>query len=167
MLPLNEGFAAAASRDARVLVLGSLPGLRSIAAGEYYAHPRNAFWLIVEELFAIPRSAPYHVRIEKLNGAGIGLWDVLHASRRQGSLDAKIDAASAVANDLQGFLNDHPRIELLAFNGKVAAQLFDRHVSAGLLATQLRRITLPSTSPAHAAMTVDEKLRHWRQIKIS
>ncbi|MGB5580655.1 MAG: DNA-deoxyinosine glycosylase [Woeseia sp.] len=161
--PVAQGFAAAARHDARVLVLGSLPGVKSIIAGEYYAHPRNAFWEIVEDLYAIPRAIPYKTRIVKLNARGIALWDVLGASRRKGSLDSAIDAASAVPNDFAKFFARHPRVELVAFNGKTAARLYRRHVAGQLSERQAEFVTLPSTSPAHAAISYAEKLRQWQE----
>lgn len=161
---MAQGFAAAARHDARVLVLGSLPGVQSIAAGEYYAHPRNAFWNIVEDLYAIGRAIPYATRIEQLNARGIALWDVLGASRRKGSLDAAIDAASAVPNDFAAFFASYPRVELVAFNGKTAARLYRQHVASRVSERQAEFMTLPSTSPAHAAMSYAEKLKCWQKI---
>ncbi len=162
--PLAEGFAAATQPAARVLVLGSLPGVKSIRAGEYYAHPRNAFWSIIEALLGIPRALPYATRIRKLNAAGIALWDVLQASRRAGSLDSAIDRASAKPNDIAGFLAGHPRIELIAFNGKTAASLFARHIAPHCDLATLRTLALPSTSPAHAALSFAGKLSAWQEI---
>ena len=162
--PVARGFAAAASADARLLILGSLPGVRSIDAGEYYAHPRNAFWHIIEVLFAIPRAENYTTRIAMLNANGIALWDVLQASRRKGSLDSSIERASAVPNDFTRFFAAHPHIETVAFNGGAAAKLFGKHVAETIDNPSLRLLPLPSTSPAHAAMSLAEKLAAWRKI---
>src|SRR5210317_1751806 len=96
----SEGFAPVARGDARVLVLGSLPGARSIAEQQYYAHPQNAFWPIMRELFMI--DGDYAARCDQLRENGIALWDVLRSSVRPGSMDADIQLGSAVANDLRG-----------------------------------------------------------------
>lgn len=159
----SEGFPPVAGPGARVLVLGSLPGRRSLRDGEYYAHPRNAFWRLVDDLLRIPRTLPYVERTAKLAGSGVALWDVLHSSVRPGSLDARIDMATARANDFATFLQAHPGVELIAFNGRKAADLFARLVQPDLAAAP-REVTLPSTSPAHAAMPYEEKRRHWSQL---
>ena len=118
----SEGFPPVARPDARILVLGSLPGRKSIAASEYYAHPQNSFWRIVHELFGI--AGDYNERCTCLNDCKLALWDVLRASVRRGSLDADIQQDSASANDFSLFLRAHENIELIGFNGKKAEQLF-------------------------------------------
>ena len=154
------GFAPVARRDARVLVLGSLPGLRSIAVHEYYAHPQNAFWPIMGELLGARGS--YEERCAALLKSGIALWDVLASSVRPGSLDASIETESAEINDFARFFSRHGDIELICFNGQKAAQMFARAVLPGLAGSGFRTQTLPSTSPAYAAMTYDRKLLQWR-----
>jgi double-stranded uracil-DNA glycosylase len=160
----SSGFPAIARSDARVLILGSLPGLVSLAQGEYYAQPRNAFWRIMEALFAIPVSAPYAQRTQQLVQNRIALWDVCAAASRVGSsLDAKINLASVVPNDFVAFFAAHPSIRLICFNGATAEKLYLRLVQPGLSSTTrgipYRR--LPSTSPAHA-ITPEMKLQTWR-----
>ena len=123
----SEGFPPVARSDARVLILGSLPGRRSIAEQQYYAHPRNAFWAIMKALFGI--EGDYEDRLEQLLDHRIALWDVLSCSVRPGSLDAQIKLDSACANDFATFLKGHADIRLIAFNGKKAEQLFDRFVA--------------------------------------
>ena len=154
----SEGFPPLTSVDAKVLVLGSLPGRQSIAAQQYYAHPRNAFWRIIEDTYGI--RGQYADRCQALVAAGIALWDVLHASVRPGSLDADIDVNTAQANDFEAFMQAHERIEAIVFNGKKAEALFRRLVSARSLLT-LRLQVLPSTSPAYAAMPYERKLSAW------
>ena len=154
-----EGFPPIAAPDARVLVLGSLPGERSIAAQQYYAHPRNAFWPIMQALFGI--RGGYERRCAGLNAHRIALWDVLASSIRPGSLDARIDLDSARVNDFAGFLAAHRQLERIVFNGKKAAQLFRRFVE--LPDDSFDLIDLPSTSPAYAALPFSGKLGAWRE----
>lgn len=158
-----KGFPPIAGRDARVLVLGSMPGVASLAAREYYAHPRNAFWPIAGELLGFDARAPYARRKRALVAAGVALWDVVGSCRRKGSLDAAIDERSIRVNDFAGFLARHPRITRVCFNGRKAADAWRRHVSARLPAgRKLDRRLLPSTSPAHAGMSYRRKLASWR-----
>ena len=158
----SEGFPPVARADARVLVLGSLPGARSIAEQQYYAHPQNAFWPIMRELFGIDGS--YASRCNQLMENRVALWDVLQSSVRPGSMDADIQLGSAVANDFRGFLGEHAGIRLIAFNGKKAQQLFGRFVGADDLAGDIVRLGLPSTSPAYASMPFSGKLAAWRTV---
>jgi TDG/mug DNA glycosylase family protein len=153
------GFAPIARQDARILVLGSLPGQKSLTEQEYYAHPQNAFWPIMKEIFAVTGS--YAERCACLMHHELAVWDVLQSSVRPGSLDADIRQETAMANDFEAFLREHPRIQGIAFNGKKAQQLFRRMVCIEDFG-DLRMIELPSTSPAHAAMTFESKLDLWK-----
>ena len=156
----SQGFPPIARPDARVLILGSLPGARSIAEQQYYAHPQNAFWRIMRELFGI--EGDYGSRCKQLAGHRIALWDVLHSSVRPGSLDSAIQLDSVVTNDFATFFIEHPRVRLIAFNGRKAEQLFVRNVGDVVPDTRIPRISLPSTSPAYAAMPFSGKLAAWR-----
>lgn len=157
--PLN-GFPPLLGASPRLLVLGTLPGAASLAAGEYYAHPRNAFWPIMGALFGAHPALPYAERTRCLTEAGVALWDVLARAVRPGSLDAAIDPASAVANPIAELLATHPGIGVVVFNGGAAERLFHRHVLPTLTRTPaLRRA--PSTSPAYAGMRAGEKLAAW------
>ena len=157
----SEGFSPIAGADARVLVLGSLPGQRSIAEQQYYAHPQNVFWPIMRELFGIEGS--YADRCEQLVINRIALWDVLQSSLRPGSMDAKIRVDTARANDFEGFLAAYPGIRLIAFNGRKAEALFAKFVNIKAPGDSIQRVGLPSTSPAYAAMSFSGKLALWRQ----
>jgi hypoxanthine-DNA glycosylase len=158
-----RSFPPVARRDAHTLILGSMPGAASLAAGRYYAHPRNAFWRIVADLLGFAAEAPYPERKRALQGAGIALWDVLHSCVREGSLDTRIDDASEVAHDFRAFFRTHPRIERVFFNGAKAEASFRRHVVPGLRhSPSMHR--LPSTSPAHAALDEGRKRAAWRAI---
>lgn len=159
---LSVGFPPIARADARVLVLGSLPGRRSLETGQYYAHPRNAFWPIMQSLASA--SGSYEQRCERLMDAGIAVWDVLHAAMRSGSLDAKISLKTAQANDFKSFLSQHMSIECIGFNGRKAEALFRQQVGPWLGVEIQRACLLPSTSPAHAALSVGEKARIWRSM---
>jgi hypoxanthine-DNA glycosylase len=155
-----QGFPPIARADARILILGSLPGRRSIEEQQYYAHPQNAFWRIMRELYGADGS--YGARCARLADNGIAVWDVLHSSVRPGSMDADIQLGSAAANDFGDFFSRHPHVVLIAFNGTKAAQLFSRFVTAEA-ATGIRRVGLPSTSPAYASIPFSGKLAAWRE----
>lgn len=155
-----DGFAAIAGADAAVLVLGSLPGRRSIDAVEYYAHPQNAFWEIMCNLYGIEGS--YEQRCAGLIENGIALWDVLASSVRPGSLDASIETNTATANDLVGFFAAHADIRLVVFNGRKAQQLFRRFVAVDIQCHDIEFKVLPSTSPAYAALPFSGKLEAWK-----
>lgn len=151
-------------RDARVLVLGSMPGTASLRAGRYYAHPRNHFWGILGACLGFSADAPYAARLAALRRAGVALWDVARRCRRRGSLDADIEGRSVEANDVAGLLAHCPRLHTVLFNGHAPEVLFRRHVlpRLGVRAAGLRLATMPSTSPAHAALRAEAKLRVWR-----
>jgi hypoxanthine-DNA glycosylase len=161
----SAGFAPIARADARVLVLGSLPGRMSLARQQYYAQPRNAFWSIVGELSGFDPALDYEARQQCLLERRIALWDVCAAAVRPGSLDAHIQRHSVVPNEFEPFLAAHRQIRCLCFNGVTAASLFDRLVWPTLPAPwqALPRIRLPSTSPAHAGMSYARKLAAWRE----
>jgi TDG/mug DNA glycosylase family protein len=152
-------FGPVADGRARVLILGTMPGVASLAAGQYYAHPRNLFWDLMGDFFGAGRDLPYRRRLAALRRAGVALWDVVAECERPGSLDA--DIRRERANDVAGLLRRCPRIEAVVFNGQLAARLFRRH--ARDLPRPVRLLTLPSTSPAHAARSLSEKRRRWRQ----
>jgi hypoxanthine-DNA glycosylase len=156
-----------ANRDARVLVLGTLPGPESLRRQQYYGQPRNAFWKIMGELYGAGPEVPYRRRLQVLKQSRVALWDVCHRAYREGALDADIDPASVVPNDIKGFLELHPGIRLICCNGQTAGRLYERRIWPGLSPGQqaIRREILPSTSPAHAAMRFDEKLRRWEIVR--
>jgi hypoxanthine-DNA glycosylase len=159
-----QGFPPVASASAHTLILGSMPGQASLRAGQYYAHPRNAFWPIVSELLGVTAGASYAARTRALKSAGFALWDVLQSCQRQGSLDAHIQPQSGTVNDFQQFLRAHRRVARIYFNGATAETMFTRRVLPALDGVCARLIRLPSTSPAHAALSFAEKLEAWRDI---
>jgi hypoxanthine-DNA glycosylase len=160
----SVGFPPVARPNARTLILGSLPGEESLRRRQYYAKPHNRFWWIMEEIVGARPELSYDARLERLLSARIALWDVCASAARAGSLDSNIVQASVVANDFSAFLCGHSGIELICFNGGGAERLFGRLVLPRLAATQagIPRVRLPSTSPAHAGMRAEEKLRLWR-----
>lgn len=151
--------------DARLLILGSMPGVRSLEAQQYYAQPRNAFWSIMGEMIGVDPGQPYGVRLEILKRNRTALWDVLKSCHRPGSLDAAIRMADAVPNDFAQLLATHPTITHVFFNGVAAAGLFERLVVAKGPAPgrSITYGTLPSTSPANARMRLEEKVAVWRE----
>jgi hypoxanthine-DNA glycosylase len=151
-----EGLPPRVTADTRVLVLGSFPSAASLAAGRYYAHPRNQFWKLVGA--AIGRALDeldYEQRVIELNQMGIGLWDVIGRCRRRGSLDGNIREPEY--NDFAALAARCPHLELACFNGKTAARHI-AHLQAHGLATRV----LPSSSPANT-QPVSEKLNAWTQ----
>ena len=166
---ISKGFPPIARGDARVLVLGSLPSKASIRAREYYAHPRNAFARLDQVVVcrrAVRDHLPRHgtLRCRALEECGIAVWDVLKSSMRPGSLDADIDMESAVPNDFEGFFSCHGQVRLVCFNGRKAQDMFRRFVRPELSQQHLGYALLPSTSPAHAALTLAGKVDAWRGI---
>jgi hypoxanthine-DNA glycosylase len=159
----SHGFAPVSRTDARVLVLGSLPGQVSLRERQYYAQSRNDFWKIMGALVGASPERAYADRLRALKAHRIALWDVCASAQRPGSLDASIRHATVVANDFAAFFRTHPRIRLICFNGRKAADLYRRFVLPGLPkpSQAIRCEPLPSTSPAHAAMRFEQKLARW------
>jgi double-stranded uracil-DNA glycosylase len=155
-------FAPVARADARVLILGSMPGAASLAAQQYYAHPHNQFWTIMGALCGAGLDLPYRRRLERLQGCGVALWDVFESCSRPGSLDAAIDHATAVPNDILGVLRRCPAIRRICCNGTTAYVAFRRHFGAELLPRAIELQRLPSTSPANASWRPARKLDAWR-----
>jgi double-stranded uracil-DNA glycosylase len=162
-----QGFRPVATPGARVLVLGTLPGTMSLAMSQYYAQPRNAFWPIMGSLFGAFPVLAYRERLRLLKLNRLALWDVCRSAYREGALDASIEARSIVPNDFATFFRSHRRIELICFNGQTAGKLFRRLVLPGLpaQAQRIAQVTLPSTSPAHAAMRLEQKLEQWEIVR--
>jgi hypoxanthine-DNA glycosylase len=162
----SRGFPPIAAPDARVLILGSLPGQVSLARRQYYAQPQNAFWRIMDALFDAGPAVPYDERTRRLIAHRVAVWDVCKAATREGSLDASIEPHSIVVNDFRAFFRGHPGLELVCTNGGTATRLFRQRVLPRLAtgAGAMRLEPLPSTSPAHAAMRFEHKLARWREI---
>jgi hypoxanthine-DNA glycosylase len=154
-------FQPIARPDARILILGSLPGQMSLRLGQYYGQPRNAFWRIMAAIFGFAPNLPYDERVAALERQRIAAWDVCASAFRPGSLDSNI--SQVVVNDFQSFFAAHPAIRLICFNGKAAENLYRTKVLPNLPAAMARMETrkLPSTSPANAGIPFEQKLFQW------
>ena len=164
-MPHCESFPPLLGPQPRVLVLGSMPGTASLAAREYYAHPRNAFWPIMGELVGAGLSLSYVPRTRRLTVSGIALWDVLARCEREGSLDTAIDRSSEHPNAVAALIRQHPSLRAVFLNGSKPHAAFRRHVVPGLdgdLCGHLHIEQLPSTSPANARLSLADKVAAWR-----
>jgi TDG/mug DNA glycosylase family protein len=162
---LLTSMPAVASSDPRTLILGSMPGVLSLRSGEYYAHPRNRFWRIVEDVFDIRRVEPYSARTTCLSMTGVALWDVLKHCSRVGSLDSSIVSGSEVPNDVIDFLQGHSGIDRVVFNGRKAARAFRQFVEPNLprsISRKLRMVEAPSTSAANTRVVYSMLVEAWR-----
>lgn len=151
-------FPPIVDHNSRMLILGTMPGKESLLRGEYYAHPRNAFWRIMFSLFGQPYSDNYQIKKELLLDQSIALWDVLKVCERHSSLDS--DIAVEEPNDFSNFFIQYPKIETIFFNGQPAARFFKKYASAH----GKPDFVLPSTSPAHA-VSMEYKLSKWSVVK--
>jgi hypoxanthine-DNA glycosylase len=154
--PLLTGFPPAMHPDARLLILGSFPGEASLAAQQYYAHPRNQFWRLLSAVLGDDLvQLDYPARLHALARHRIGLWDVIIACEREGSLDASIRRPQIA--DFAILQQSFPQLQTVAFNGKISGRFAPRFDAAGF-----RTLVLPSSSPANAQLSFDEKLVNWR-----
>lgn len=157
---MKTGLQPIAGEDAAVLILGTFPGEQSLAAGQYYAHPRNLFWDMLDEICGAGRQQPYEKRCEILISRRIAVWDVLQACDRDGSADGSI--RQPVVNDFATFFGNH-HCRTVFFNGQLAFKLFTKHVNPDHFKNRELAV-LPSTSPAYAGMPVVDKCRRWSKI---
>jgi len=144
-----------------ILILGSMPSQISLAEQRYYANPANAFWWLMAQLIGFPLDLTYTQRSQCLTNAGYAIWDVLQDCEREGSLDSNIVRASEQPNDIEALLSDNPSVKKIGFNGRAAQTIFKRHNKLASRTLPLRQCLLPSTSPAHASMTKQQKLQAW------
>jgi len=160
-------FAPIVKPDAGILILGSMPGQRSLSANQYYAHPQNAFWHIIGRLLQFdPKLLNYTEKTNTLKSANIALWDVLHSCQRKGSLDTNIEPQSQIVNDFQTFFRNYNRIRYVFFNGGKAEACFRRYVMRDIPLDSLLLTRLPSTSPANARLSFEQKCDRWLQMLI-
>ncbi|BCN93472.1 DNA-deoxyinosine glycosylase [Thiomicrorhabdus immobilis] len=156
-----QGFEYISAQNPHWMILGTMPSVESLNQAFYYAHPRNAFWPIMHSL----TQRPINTQQEKerlIKQAGLVLWDVLQSCQRQGSLDS--DIKEPQANDFESLLSENPTIKTICFNGKKAEQLFKRHVlKRQRIPQEITYIVLPSTSPANATITVEDKWLFWQE----
>ena len=160
-----KSFDPIAAPDARVLILGSIPSRLSLEHNQYYAHPQNRFWPIMVKLFGTGDEQDYTARTTMLIKARVALWDTLQFAERSGSLDSAIVPASEIPNDIAGFLRTHQQIHAIVFNGTKAETVFRKHTGNTIPANRnITYLRMPSTSPANAATSYDDKLQTWRQL---
>lgn len=161
-----EGFEPIADTKAKILILGSMPSEVSLQKQEYYGHERNAFWPIMKSVLNTDtaiKNDNYERRKNMLIENNIAVWDVLKSCFREGSLDTAIKMNSIQINDFNCFFLAHPAIKTVLFNGAKTEAIFSRHVVIGRdYADLLEYKRLPSTSPAHAAMTLQQKTEVWK-----
>lgn len=156
-------FEPIADPHAKILILGSIPGNRSLIAGEYYAHKHNVFWKIMADLLHFELNSSYEIKVQMLKSAHIALWDVLKSCKRVGSLDSNILPNSQTVNNLQYFFQQHQLISKVCFNGGKAENCFNRYVANTIRGNSKQFIKLPSTSPANASISYGEKLKLWQE----
>ncbi len=156
-------FPPVADAKARVLILGSMPGRRSLELNQYYAHKQNSFWRIIGDIAGFDPKLDYEGKLSGMQQAGIALWDVLHSCVRPGSADSAIEQGTRVPNDFAGLFNECPGIRLVCFNGGEAEKSYQRYVLPWLDDDRRRYVRLPSTSPAYAVMSFEQKLARWRE----
>jgi TDG/mug DNA glycosylase family protein len=155
---LRAGFPPVLAPDTRILILGSFPGEASLAAQQYYAHPRNQFWRLLSAILGEDLvSLPYEERLKRLQAHGIGLWDVIDVCAREGSLDTAIRHAQA--NDFSVLKHQCPALQRVCFNGKTSGKFEPQFAAAGF-----ETLVLPSSSPANAQLTFEEKLAVWEKM---
>ena len=140
-----RGFKPLLGSEPHTLILGKMPSQMSLQKQQYYAHPRNAFWWVMSEIFEFSQHLPYSDRVSQLTHSQIAVWDVLLDCVRPGSLDSKIELHSELANDFAGFLEANPDIKLIAFNGRAAEKIFMRRCADPFL-EYLEGKTLPAVA---------------------
>jgi hypoxanthine-DNA glycosylase len=163
-----SGFPAIADKNAKLLVLGSMPSETSLQKQQYYGHQHNAFWPIMLSLFIEQpnhETLDYSQRKQLLIKNNIAVWDVLQSCHRQGSLDTAIKMDSIITNNFYHFFDSHSAISKVFFNGAKAEVMYKKHILPIINKkfSTLEYCRLPSTSPAHAAMTLKEKTAIWQK----
>jgi len=153
---LKRSFAPIENNEITVLILGTMPGERSLADQQYYAHPQNRFWRVIAKIAGRPAPDRYEDKVTMLLETGIGLWDVILNAERKGSLDSNIK--NEHPNDLDKFIETHPSLKAVAFNGKGAEKLYSKYFTRK---ANIHYISLPSTSPANAIFTLEKLSKEW------
>ncbi len=156
---LKTSFDPISNLDTIVLILGTMPGDKSLELGEYYGHSRNRFWKIISKITGNPLPLTYEDKKKLLIKSKIGVWDVAHKANRKGSLDSAIE--NEQPNDLEGFISRHKNLKVIGFNGIKSKELFEKYFDKK---SDLKYISLPSTSPANTGIDFDNICKLWRQI---
>lgn len=163
-----ESFAPLLGKKLHTLVLGTMPGQKSLTLRQYYAHPRNALWPILCSIstneapcYSIHQTLSYEQRCQLVTDEGFGLWDVLASCVRPGSLDGSIVRTSEIPNPIHTLVAQHPELDRIVCNGRTAQTLFDRHIKPQLKIPLPEIVSVPSTSPAMATLSLEEKYATW------
>ncbi|MBI3135186.1 MAG: DNA-deoxyinosine glycosylase [Bacteroidetes bacterium] len=156
---LKFSFEPVATPHAQILILGSLPGDRSIAENEYYAHPANRFWKVIAGVFDCPLPATYDAKKALLLSKHIALWDTAFSAKRDGSSDSRI--VHEIPNNIPAFIQNHLHLQKVIFNGQKAEALYRKYFTPD---PALRYTTLPSTSPANAQIQLPQLIETWKKV---
>lgn len=158
-----KSFSPIIDSFARTLILGTMPGAESLQANQYYANRRNAFWRIMGGVLGFSENITYNEKVEALMSNKVALWDVMHSCERSGSLDANIKQATIELNDFVSLFQNYRNIVTILFNGAKAEQEYMKLAFPKLSveAKEIKILRLPSTSPAMASISFDEKLKLW------
>lgn len=157
----KTSFPPISNENTRILILGSLPGDKSLELAEYYGHPRNRFWKILSAITNKELPTTYAEKKEFLSKCGIGVWDVAHKATRNGSMDSAMKDEEP--NDLEAFIANHKNLTTIGFNGKKAEVLFNKFFKRN---SGLRYVSLPSSSPANAGINFENICTCWKQLNI-
>ncbi len=155
----KTSFDPISNAETTILVLGTLPGDKSLELSEYYGHPRNRFWKIISTITDNDLPLTYADKKTLLLKTKIGIWDVAHKANRKGSLDSAIEGEEP--NDLDSFIARHKHLKVIGFNGKTSQALFDKYFDRK---NDIKYISLPSSSPANAGINFDSICEKWRQL---
>jgi hypoxanthine-DNA glycosylase len=151
-----ESFSPVIGKNPKILILGTMPGRKSLEMQEYYYHPRNIFWRIIFNLLKTDEKNTYSEKIKLIKKNRIALWDVCYSCTREGSLDSNIK--DETPNQILDFLQRHPSIETIIFNGQKAREKYLKYFD---YIDGVEYFCLPSTSPANTSMNFQEKLVKW------
>lgn len=154
-----SSFPPIVDKSSKILILGSVPGVKSLQMQQYYAHPQNNFWKLMFHLVDTEFSSDYHTRLQLLKKHRIALWDVIESCERKGSKDT--DIKSEIDNDIQELINSHPNIKMIFCNGQKSYKNLLKVVGKNFI---IPIVVLPSTSPLHT-IKFEEKLEQWKIIK--
>ncbi len=156
---IKQSFPPISNQTAEILILGSLPGEKSLAMHEYYAHPQNKFWRIIAAITNNKTPVTYREKTSLLINNRLGVWDVVRQAKRIGSLDTNI--VDEVPNNLDDFISRHKKLKVIGFNGTKSLKLYDKYFKR---CEHIKYIHLPSSSPANARIKFDEICEKWRTL---
>ena len=156
-----SGFPPSVDQYSKNLILGSMPGIRSLTMQQYYAHKQNRFWPLMSMILTEKPQGIYKDKLSMLLRHHIALWDSLDLCQREGSLDTAIE--EEIPNDFPVFFTEYPQIHKVCFNGTAACRLFKKHYNTLLDDLHIEAVTLPSTSPANARWHLEKLLPIWQQ----